>query len=249
MELVHPLWHMTHFRKYWVYLMILFSWILGCGYTLSVTVIINKVCGENIFVNNLMLKYDFNLIAFFFVFQAVGEICVRYVWPNEMSQKVMGFVQLVIEFFMPLVVLILCYSSIIYTLSKKINTDQLSSGQEVNLAANRLQLAKRNTLITFTIVAGAYVLCWSQNQVLFLMYNLGFSVDFDGTYHDFTVLMTFLNCTINPFIYLLKYKDYKMALKDFIVCSGQNDRGPGDSFSTQSTAVSTTQQLWSVHVQ
>ena len=44
------------------------------------------------------------------------------------------------------------------------------------------------------------------------MYNLGFEADWNSTYYQFTVLMVFLNCTINPFIYLAKYRDYQIAL-------------------------------------
>ncbi len=44
LELVHPMWHMKHFRKCWVYLMILFSWTFGYGYHISTSIFINNVC-------------------------------------------------------------------------------------------------------------------------------------------------------------------------------------------------------------
>ncbi len=44
LELVHSLWHMAHFKKHWVYLMILFSWMIGFGYTLPAGITMNKVC-------------------------------------------------------------------------------------------------------------------------------------------------------------------------------------------------------------
>ena len=45
------------------------------------------------------------------------------------------------------------------------------------------------------------------------MYNLGYKADWNSTYFHFTVLMVFLNCTVNPFIYLIKYRDYQTALR------------------------------------
>ena len=50
------------------------------------------------------------------------------------------------------------------------------------------------------------------------MYNLGYDADWNGIYFQFTVLMVFLNCTVNPFIYLIKYKDYQSALKNLCGC-------------------------------
>ncbi len=138
----------------------------------------------------------------------------------------MGFVQIAVEYFVPLLIIVFCYASIINMLSKRINNDQLSSGQE----ANRLQQAKRNTLITLALVAGAFVVCWSQNQLIYLVYNLGFGVDFHGMYFNITLLIAFLNCTINPFIYLFKYKDYQVALKEFC-CRRKTDRVDGSASS------------------
>lgn len=155
----------------------------------------------------------------------------------------LGFINLTVEFFIPLLVIVCCYASIIYMLSKRKNHDELSSSQQMNTAANRLQQAKRNTFVTLAIVAGAFVIWWSQTQIIYLMYNLGYSLDFDGTYYNFTVLMVFVNCTINPFIYLVKYRDYQIALKDICsYCMGRRHRGQQDTSTTQSTSVSTTQQ-------
>ena len=59
------------------------------------------------------------------------------------------------------------------------------------------------------------------------MYNLGFKAKWNGTYFKFTVLMVFLNCTINPFIYLIKYRDYQEALR--ALCEWQNQKGRDES--------------------
>ena len=56
------------------------------------------------------------------------------------------------------------------------------------------------------------------------MYNLGYKADWNSTYFQFTVLMVFLNCTVNPFIYLIKYKDYQTALKKLLGCDKNNYR-------------------------
>ncbi len=56
--------------------------------------------------------------------------------------------------------------------------------------------------------------------------------------------MTFLNCTINPFIYLLKYKDYQLAVKDLLVFrAGKRNSQPQNVSTTQLTTVSNTQEV------
>ena len=47
------------------------------------------------------------------------------------------------------------------------------------------------------------------------MYNLGYNADWNGTYFKFCVAMIYLNFTVNPFVYLLSYQDYHMALREF----------------------------------
>ena len=56
------------------------------------------------------------------------------------------------------------------------------------------------------------------------MFNLGHGLDWNGVYYKFTVLMVFLNCTVNPFIYLIKYKDYQEALKLILRCKKYQSR-------------------------
>ena len=47
------------------------------------------------------------------------------------------------------------------------------------------------------------------------MYNLGYDADWNGTYFKFCVAMIYLNCTVNPFVYLFSYQDYHRALREF----------------------------------
>ena len=55
------------------------------------------------------------------------------------------------------------------------------------------------------------------------MYNLGYDANWNGTYYKFCQIMVFLNCTVNPFIYLFKYRDYQVALQDLLGCKVQSE--------------------------
>ena len=70
------------------------------------------------------------------------------------------------------------------------------------------------------------------------MYNCGYNVKFNSVYFDFTILMVFVNCTINPFIYLVKYRDYQEALKIFLHCN--QNQGMNNSLNSSTMSISQT---------
>ena len=51
---------------------------------------------------------------------------------------------------------------------------------------------------------------------MYLLFLFGYPLDFESVYWDVIVQMVFLNCTINPFIYLVKSKDFQNALGEFL---------------------------------
>ena len=161
---------------------------------------------------------------------------VQSVWPSDEVRTAVGIGLMFIQFFIPFMVLIFCYGKIVLVLTKRINTDLVEnrSGMENSekahdFAANpkevrdtnkdKFQLARRNTIKTLLIVGLCFIICWSQNQILYFMYNCGYSTNFNTPYFQSTILLVFLNCTVNPFIYLIKYRDYQIALKNFFHCT------------------------------
>ena len=84
------------------------------------------------------------------------------------------------------------------------------------LRMKKYELAKRNTIKTLVLVAVFFIICWTGNQVWVLLFNVGYKVEFDSEAYQFLVFMVCVNCTINPFIYILQYKEYQEALKTLI---------------------------------
>ena len=68
-----------------------------------------------------------------------------------------------------------------------------------------------NIIKTLLIVVLFFFLCFASEETFYLLYNLGYEVNWDGVYYKFSVIMVFLNCTVNPFIYLFNYKDFQKA--------------------------------------
>ena len=51
----------------------------------------------------------------------------------------------------------------------------------VDFGKEKFQLARRNTIKTLLIVGLCFIICWSQNQIIYFMYNSGNSTVFIST--------------------------------------------------------------------
>ena len=104
----------------------------------------------------------------------------------------------------------------VHTQNQHQNISTKSREQLTDSHKDKFQVARRNTIKTLLIVGCCFIICWFQNQFAYLIFNCEYNIDFNSTYIHFTILMVFLNCTVNPFIYLFQYRDYQIALKKFI---------------------------------
>ena len=148
-----------------------------------------------------------------------------------MLSSIIGIILIFIQFLTPLIILVYCYGRIVWILTRRIDSRLDKAGTHTD----KFQLARTNTIKTLLIVALCFIICWSNNQVYYTMYNLGYNVNWNGIYYKFTVLMIFLNCTINPFIYLIKYQDYQIALKSCFGCNKEIRQDTGIARSVPSS--------------
>ena len=164
---------------------------------------------------------------------------VYAIWPSSLVKNIFGVVFIWIQFIIPILILVYCYGRIIWVLAGRISKRQQPKQDNIlTTQTNTFQVAKTNTIKTFLLVAVCFVVCWSNNQIYYFMYYLGYPADWSGTYSQFSVLMVFLNCTANPFIYLMKYKDYQSALKKICRCNGQGDKRQTASTTTSALEIS-----------
>ena len=168
----------------------------------------------------------------------MGICKIHSFWPSVLFSTIFGVFLVIIEFIGPLIILIYCYGRIVWVLTSRIDSKLETTGTK----ADTFQLARNNTLKTFFMISICFVVCWSCGQGFYLMFNIGYDVDFNGTFYQVSILMAFINCTINPFVYLIKYKDYQQALKHCLNCMrpARNNEGKKHCsiFSTSAMSVS-----------
>ena len=132
--------------------------------------------------------------------------------------SIWGVTMVCIKYIGPVVILIYCYGRIAWILTKRIdyNLKTTTSTSEVKDAIKlKFLKARNNTIKTVLLVGICFIICWVNDEVYYLMYNLGYEADWNGTYFKFCVAMIYLNCTVNPIVYLLSYQDYHKALREF----------------------------------
>ena len=167
-------------------------------------------------VNQFISSIFFELIID--LLQVYSRLCALSVWPNRLFSSIWGVLVVCIEFIGPVIILVYCYGRIAWTLTRRIDSN-LGTGNNPSEVENKLRSkflkARNNTIKTVLLVGICFIVCWGNDEIYYLMYNLGYDADWNGTYFKFCVAMIYLNCTVNPFVYLFSYQEYHRALREF----------------------------------
>ena len=148
-------------------------------------------------------------------FRFFSGVCVAAsVYPSTLFSGIWVSVVVCIQFIGPVIVLIYCYGKIAWILTRRIDSNLENNGIESNINSKFI-MARNNTIKTVLLVGICFIVCWVQSEVYYLMDNLGYDADWNGTYFKVCVTMLYLNFTVNPFVYLIKYQDYQRALREF----------------------------------
>ena len=153
--------------------------------------------------------------SFTFIYGSLGSTitdgkCYPYGVRGTRS-SVLGSVLILLQYVLPVIVFTICYSAIAILLHQK----QKLLQQEPTASRST---ASRNVIKTLALVCVCFGLCWTVNQVYFFMYLVGSKIDFSSPFYHLSVVMVFLNCCCNPFVYILKYKEFQRKLKRIVSC-------------------------------
>ncbi|XP_072033295.1 galanin receptor 2b-like [Amphiura filiformis] len=105
------------------------------------------------------------------------------------------------EYFLPCIIMIISYVLILSKLRKQ--TQNVHPAPNGNIASSEIRQARiKNVTITLFSFFIVYLICWTPNQITFLAFNFGVSLNFQGGWYYFTVFAAFCNSFTNPFILL-----------------------------------------------
>ena len=155
--------------------------------------------------------------------------CRTLQFRSRLQGQIVGVTTFILQYLVPMTTMIGCYTSMVLVLK-----GSGSGNEETGMNKTRAQ-ARENVLKILVTVCVAFFLCWSWNQVFFLLYNVGVAVKFGTPFYLFTVVAAHLNCAINPLIYATKYQAFRKAFMQ-LFCRNQVAPYRDSSQMTGSTA-------------
>ena len=141
--------------------------------------------------------------------------CIHY-WSSESIQAGFGFFSFVFNFAIPLFVMFICYVKIIMALksrSIKVSAAESSSQSSSQEKDDAMARATSNVFKTLVTVSVCFVICWTPGRCLYFIYNLGGYIDFLAWYYHSTVIMGYINCCCNPFVYVAQYEQFQKGVR------------------------------------
>ncbi len=76
-----------------------------------------------------------------------------------------------------------------------------------------MERARRNVIKTMLYLTVAHILCWSLNQLIYAASQIfGVYVDRYGIVYNLSVVIVYLNCCVNPIIFVTCYKAFRQDL-------------------------------------
>lgn len=210
LEICHPIWHKASFTYNKAVIVIVAVWPIGLIHQLPTHLNTARVEDNKCFV-----------LAF---------------WDSEAANKVFGVFNFLLRYLIPLISMFMAYTSmsrVLYRQSANVHAKRRTRARPTK-HQERMARARKNIYKTLLIVTLAFIVCWTLNQLLFLMSTFGFALEFSTWWYNFSVVLANTNCCINPFIYAAKYEAFQKSVKG-LFCRGRNAVNPLDGSTVNQT--------------
>ncbi len=192
--LVHPIVHRKSCSRNIVYVIMAAVWIFGTGHEACYTIPTSGLSES-------------------------GKCIIYEIYPSAQIQRLVGILLFTLQYFIPLFTIIFAYTRIALVLRRGFTITSENGVHRISGAREQRMLdASKKVFKTLLTVSVSFVVCWSPNQILYLMYNCGVPINLEGILFHFSVVLAFLNCCINPIIYCLKYEEFQRELVRQVRC-------------------------------
>ena len=158
----------------------------------------------------------------------VDGVCyINAVWPSPKLSQIWGIVYFVSAIPIPLGIFAVCYVHIYRIVQKSRMAVESSRGAEnregerapAKSKQNRnLSKGEKEVIKTLVFVCVVYGICVTPVNILYLLYTVGYEVDFSGSLYYLVLILLMSNCCTNPVVYLAKLKEFRQAVRDMVRC-------------------------------
>lgn len=147
-----------------------------------------------------------------------GAHCTAIVFDNEAVWVTFYILVLTMQYVLPITSMVVCFVKI----KKALHVGKMNAliAETPHVQAGQLAIirSRKKTVRTIIIMILSYFACWSLNQVLYFLLNIGYGVPFNGDLMQFSVVMCFFSSCINPVIYTLRTHQFRDGFTNIIYC-------------------------------
>jgi len=150
-----------------------------------------------------------NLPLFFIMsYDDRSNFCVEN-WPHPLLPKIYGIIWFSVVGAIPVSIMAVLYSKVVYHLWVKRSIARLHR-RAILIPRKATKMA-----ITLTVI---YSICWLPNLILYILaFNISDAM-YGSPLYRWTVLLTCLNSTVNPFVYTLQSRRFRASVKRALLC-------------------------------
>lgn len=198
MKVVNPIVHRSSFTRRRAIASVFFVWLIGPVYQ----------CITNVPTTGVI----------------DGRCALMAMWPSTAAKTTENLVHFTLQYFLPIVIFVFCYSKMALALGrgkfhKKLVAQRLATNEgKTGYSLSPPKKGAHNIIKTMIIVCLAFFVCMSVNQWLFFLIGFGL-VDltiFSSPIYWISVIAMYLNCCINPAIYAATYQQFQQAVRRLV---------------------------------
>jgi len=201
LKVCHNAWSKKNVRKWMIYVAMIFVWISGFVYHMSVV-------------------FDTSVV--------IDGVCYAYAIVKRPETKlVSGFYYFISTYVIVLLVSVICYGKILLTIRRQARVMASHNPAGSNSAQAQSNKIQSSVIKTMILVCAFYAIAWMPEKTIVLLFNLDLlnvnALIMIGYYVSMSVGFLYI-CT-NPFIYATKFDPVRRVLKGLIPCKEITEPG------------------------
>ena len=180
-------------------------------------------------VASWLLAFGVGLPVVVVTTDVVDKVCIpSFSWPSYDSALAWGYLVFAMA---PVSLLVFSFVYIrIYIVVRKskmavasnatdVHSDVISSVEsDQQKQSKKLSKEEREVLKSLVLVSLAYAICVTPVNIYYLLYNVGYNLNFSNGFYFFLLAVSMANCATNPFVYMAKLKTLRSAVKSLLNC-------------------------------
>ena len=201
LKVVYPFWSKKNLKSWMINACIVFAWIAGFLSIIPVG-----------FVTSFVAKGT--CISFGLYFADTGIRVGHGIW---------SFISF---FLLPMIVFVYCYGHIVVVMRRQMRVMAAHNveGSVHNASQVQSKQMKWNIIKTMIIVTAFFAVCWSPLNIWLVAVKANVQINERAVGYT-AVFLTYINISLNPFIYVTKYDGVRRVLARMIICRKHSEVG------------------------